>query len=291
MEEIKDKKFVFIFDECHRSQFGETNKKIKDYFTNHQMFGFTGTPILEKNAIKNQTTKDLFGERLHEYTIKDAIKDDNVLGFSVEYIGKYVKKEDGRLEYEIMVEDIDTSELYEDPKRLERIVEYIRSNHDRKTFGKKYQSIFAINNIKTLRKYYDIFKEKAPDLKIATIFSFAANENQIAEKLENEKSGNIECNIDMDDLKASEVDRDSRDALERFMKGYNETYGGNYSLNIENGYNAYFKDVAKNVKEQKIDILLVVNMFLTGFDSKTLNTLYVDKNLKYHGLIQALFQD
>ncbi|MGB6129920.1 MAG: type I restriction endonuclease subunit R, partial [Psychrilyobacter sp.] len=287
MEEIKDEKFIFIFDECHRSQFGETNKKIKEYFSNHQMFGFTGTPILEKNAIKNQTTKSLFGDRLHEYTIKDAIKDDNVLGFSVEYIGKYVKKEDGRSEYEIMVEDIDTGELYEDPKRLERIVEYIRSNHTRKTFTKKYQSIFAISNIKTLRKYYDIFKEKAPELKIATIFSFAANENLIAEKLENEEKGNIECNIGMDDLKASEVDHDSRDALERFMKDYNKTYGGNYSLNVKDGYNAYFKNIAKNVKEQKIDVLLVVNMFLTGFDSKTLNTLYVDKNLKYHGLIQA----
>ncbi|MCK5780913.1 MAG: type I restriction endonuclease subunit R, partial [Psychrilyobacter sp.] len=264
MEGVKDQKFIFIFDECHRSQFGETNKKIKQYFTNHQMFGFTGTPIFEENAIKGQTTKDLFGERLHEYTIKDAIKDDNVLGFSVEYLGKYVKNKEGEVRHEIMVEDIDTSGLFEDPKRLGQIVEYIRDNHDRKTFSKKYQSIFAISNIKTLIKYYDIFKEKAPNLKIATIFSFAANENKVKDILEAEEKGSIECDVDMDSIAKKKVDEFSRDALERFMKDYNETYGGNFTLNIDNGYNAYFKDVAKNMKERQIDVLLVVNMFLTG---------------------------
>ena len=278
MKNAKDKKIVFIFDECHRSQFGDTHHKIVEFFTNKQMFGFTGTPIFAENAIKTKTTKDLFHECLHKYSIKDAIGDDNVLGFSVEYYNTFKSKDLKDKEGndlsadDLNVEGIDTTEVFEAPERLENIVDFILANHKRKTYNKEFTSIFAVSNIPTLIKYYDIFKSKNHDLNIATIFTYAANEEA---KDTEENTGEEVPTIH------------TREKLDEIVKDYNKTFGDNHNLNKDGGFNAYYIDISKKVKERKIDILLVVNMFLTGFDSKTLNTLYVDKNLKYHNLIQA----
>lgn len=278
MKNAKDKKIVFIFDECHRSQFGDTHHKIVEFFSNKQMFGFTGTPIFAENAIKTKTTKDLFHECLHKYSIKDAISDDNVLGFSVEYYNTFKSKDLKDKEGndlsadDLNVEGIDTAEVFEAPERLENIVDFILANHRRKTYNKEFTSIFAVSNIPTLIKYYDIFKSKNHDLNIATIFTYAANEEA---KDTEENTGEEVPTIY------------TREKLDEIVKDYNKTFGDNHNLNKDGGFNAYYIDISKKVKERKIDILLVVNMFLTGFDSKTLNTLYVDKNLKYHNLIQA----
>ncbi|MGL4864661.1 MAG: type I restriction endonuclease subunit R [Cetobacterium sp.] len=278
MKNAADKKIVFIFDECHRSQFGDTHHKIVEFFNNKQMFGFTGTPIFAENAIKTKTTKDLFHECLHKYSIKDAIGDDNVLGFSVEYYNTFKSKslqdkEGNDLSMDdLNVEGIDTAEVFESPERLENIVDFILANHKRKTYSKEFTSIFAVSSIPTLIKYYDIFKRKDHDLNIATIFTYAANEEA---KDTEENTGEEVSTIH------------TREKLDEIVKDYNKTFGDNHDLNKEGGFNAYYIDISKKVKERKIDILLVVNMFLTGFDSKTLNTLYVDKNLKYHNLIQA----
>lgn len=278
MKLAKDKKIVFIFDECHRSQFGDTHHKIVEFFTNKQMFGFTGTPIFAENAIKTKTTKDLFEDCLHKYSIKDAISDDNVLGFSVEYYNTFKSKEfqdekgnDLSVD-DLNVEGIDTNEVFQSPKRLENIVDFILLNHNRKTYNKEFTSIFAVNNISTLIKYYDLFKSKEHNLNIATIFTYAPNEEA----------------RDTEENTGEEISTvHTREKLDEIVKDYNKTFGDNHDLNKEGGFNAYYIDISKKVKERKIDILLVVNMFLTGFDSKTLNTLYVDKNLKYHNLIQA----
>lgn len=278
MKNAKDKKIVFIFDECHRSQFGDTHHKIVEFFSNKQMFGFTGTPIFAENAIKTRTTKDLFHECLHKYSIKDAISDDNVLGFSVEYYNTFKSKDLKDKEGndlsadDLNVEGIDTAEVFEAPERLENIVDFILANHRRKTYNKEFTSIFAVSNIPTLIKYYDIFKSRNHDLNIATIFTYAANEEA---KDTEENTGEEVPTIY------------TREKLDEIVKDYNKTFGDNHNLNKDGGFNAYYIDISKKVKERKIDILLVVNMFLTGFDSKTLNTLYVDKNLKYHNLIQA----
>lgn len=184
MADLKEKRIIFIFDECHRSQFGETHNRIKDYFNNAQMFGFTGTPIFADNANKNElgkrTTKDLFEDCLHKYVITDAIKDENVLKFSVEYVGRY-KQKDTATEIDIEVEDIDTQELMEDEKRLEKIADYIINNHNRKTHSKDFSAMFCVDSVKSLIRYYDIFKRKKlageHNLNIATIFSYAANED------------------------------------------------------------------------------------------------------------------
>lgn len=255
IESLKDKKVILIFDECHRSQFGEMHQRIKGFFNNLQYFGFTGTPIFAANANNNQTTRDIFGDRLHTYVIKDAIKDENVLGFSVEYLGRYRNKAN----LDIEVEAIDTKEVMESDKRLEKIVDYIIANHDKKTFKREFNAIFAVNSIEVLTKYYEIFKRKEHDLKIATIFSYNDNE----------------------EIKG---DEHSRDKLERYISDYNGMFGTNFSTD---NFNGYYVDISKKMKDRKLDILLVVNMFLTGFDNKYLNTLYVDKNLQYHGLVQA----
>jgi type I restriction enzyme R subunit len=179
---LKDKKIVFIFDECHRSQFGETHDRIVEYFKKSQLFGFTGTPIFADNASKNEfgkrTTKDLFGDCLHKYVITDAIRDQNVLKFGIEYIGKYKQK--GKTLIDIEVEDIDRPEVLNSTKRLEKIVDYIIAYHDQKTFNKTYSALFVVSSIDTLIKYYDIFKKKKEagehNLRIATIFTYGANE-------------------------------------------------------------------------------------------------------------------
>ncbi|WP_294707490.1 type I restriction endonuclease subunit R [uncultured Fusobacterium sp.] len=276
MERIKDKRIVFIFDECHRTQFGETHAKINEFFTNKQFFGFTGTPIFADNAIKYRTTKDLFDDCLHKYTIKEAIDDENVLGFSVEYYSTFnlKDKEGNDLSPDEMIENgIDTKEVFSNRQRLEKIVDFILEHHNSKTSNREYQSIFAISDINTLIEYYKIFKEKGTNLKIASIFTYEANSDLANDEGTFEVEGN-EC-------------KHPREYLDEMVADYNKMFGDNFNLNQENGFNSYFVDISKKIKERKIDILLVVNMFLTGFDSKYLNTLYVDKNLKYHGLIQA----
>lgn len=276
MEKIKNKRIVFIFDECHRTQFGDTHKRIDNFFTNKQFFGFTGTPIFAENAVKYRTTKDLFGDCLHKYTIKEAIDDENVLGFSAEYYSTFnLKNKDGDdLSPDEMIENgIDTKKVYSNRERLEKIVDFIIEHHNNKTSSREYQSIFAISNIDTLIEYYRIFKEKNTNLKIAGIFTYDANVDLANDEGTFEVEGD-EC-------------KHPREYLDEIVADYNKMFGDNFNLNADNGFNSYFIDISKKVKERKIDILLVVNMFLTGFDSKYLNTLYVDKNLKYHGLIQA----
>lgn len=271
MEELRHKKIIFIFDECHRSQFGDTHKRIKEHFEHAQMFGFTGTPIFKDNAYKGKgrkyTTKDLFDEALHKYVINNAIKDENVLKFSVEYYNVFKQKEYGDDE---QVEAIDHQEIFEADDYINQVSDHIIKNHNRKTHNKQFNAIFCTSNIKTLMKYYDAFKQKQAEtehnLKIATIFSYTANED---------------TDDDNDD---SVTPQHSREKLEECIKDYNAIYSTNYSTD---SFDSYYKDISKRVKNRDIDILLVVNMFLTGFDSQRLNTIYVDKNLKYHGLLQA----
>lgn len=290
MEKLQDKRLIFIFDECHRSQFGETHNRIKAFFNNIQFFGFTGTPIFAENAFKNdlgkRTTKELFGDSLHKYVITDAIKDENVLKFSVEYVGRY-KKKDSATEIDIEVEDIDTKELMEDEGRLDKISNYIIANHNRKTHSKEFTALFAVSGVKTLIKYYDILQRKKEEgkhnLKIATIFSYVANEDDA------DANGFIpeELSVVEEPRALYGMHQHSREKLDEFIEDYNKMFGSNFSTKDSQSFYNYYNDISKKVKERKIDILLVVSMFLTGFDSPPLNTLYVDKNLKYHGLIQA----
>lgn len=283
MQTVKNKRFVFIFDECHRSQFGQTHKNITSYFTNYQLFGFTGTPIFTDNATSNggfgkRTTKDLFGERLHEYVITDAINDGNVLKFSVEYVGRFTRREGADTQADIDVEAIDTKEAMENQARVDNIADYILANHDRKTHGRDFTAMMCVSSTDLLRMYYDAFRRKNIKLTIATIFSYQANE----------EDPNADSLLDEDVLKfTGSVNQSARDFLESAMGEYNARFGTNYTTRDSKSFYGYYKDIAKRVKDREIDILLVVNMFLTGFDSKTLNTLYVDKNLKYHGLLQA----
>jgi type I restriction enzyme R subunit len=290
MNKLKEERIVFIFDECHRSQFGETHSRIKAYFQNIQMFGFTGTPIFAENAVKNElgkrTTKELFGECLHKYVITDAIRDENVLKFAVEYVGRY-KKKDSATDIDIEVEDIDTKELMESPKRLNKIVDFIITNHHRKTYSGEYTSMFCVSSVETLIKYYELFKQKkasgSHNLRVATIFSYASNED------DKDATGFLpeELSVVEEPRALYGLNVHSREKLDEFIGDYNGMYGTNFSTKDSESFYNYYNDISKKVKERQIDILLVVNMFLTGFDSKTLNTLYVDKNLKYHGLIQA----
>ena len=286
MTGLQDKRMVFIFDECHRSQFGDTHNRIKDFFHKVQMFGFTGTPIFVENAAKNalgkRTTKDLFGECLHKYVITDAIRDENVLKFSIEYI-RTVKQKDGVAD--IDVEAIDTAEVMNSPTRLNNITDYIVANHNRKTHGREFTAIFCVSGKQAksggfpLKDYYELFKKKKEagkhSLKVATIFSYQANEDDA-------DADGMDGDVIPDDNKP--INKHSRDFLDDCMSDYNEMFGTNYS---SDNFYGYYKDVGKRVKARQVDILLVVNMFLTGFDSPPLNTIYVDKNLKYHGLIQA----
>ena len=298
IEHLKNERIVFIFDECHRSQFGATHKRITDFFTNSQLFGFTGTPIFAENAHKNEigkrTTKDLFGECLHKYVITDAIRDQNVLRFSMEYIGKYRQK--GNTEIDIEVEDIDTKEVIDSPERIEKIVDYVIKYHDQKTHSKKFTAIFAVSSIDNLIKYYDIFKQKknagVHDLRIATIFTYGVNDDDL------DAVGLIADDYEypmVAEPQALYKTKHKREKLDEFISDYNSMYGTNFSTK-DGKFENYFKDISKRIKERekesfnekdRVDILLVVNMFLTGFDAKKVNTMYVDKNLRYHGIIQA----
>ena len=295
MEAVQDKNMVFIFDECHRSQFGETHQRIKEFFTNHQMFGFTGTPIFADNARRTElgkrTTKDLFDENLHKYVITDAIRDQNVLRFSVEYNKVFRMKEEA-MERDVKVEDINKKEVFESDDWVEEVTNYIIHNHNRKTHHRFFSSIFCVSSIPMLMKYYDRFREKREagehDLRIATIFSYGTNEED-----PDEYTGEIP---DFDLGEDGRVNKHSRDKMEEYTGHYNEQYNTNYTTKDGKSFYNYFKDIGKKLKARerkgfddfnRIDILLVVNMFLTGFDAKKINTLYVDKNLKHHGLIQA----
>lgn len=278
MEALREKNIVFIFDECHRSQFGETHKSITSFFTHAQLIGFTGTPIFPENAVGNRygkrTTAELFDEILHRYVITDAISDDNVLKFSVEYVGRYQEKANSANTIDIEVEEIDTKELLESQERIEKIVDYILANHQRKTHAKEFTAMMCVSSVEVLTTYYEIFKAKNHNLKIATIFSYSANE-------EDKDAHGIYA---FDD---AHINQHSRDKLESYISDYNKLFGTNYSTKDSQSFYNYYNNISKRVKNREVDLLLVVNMFLTGFDAPTLNTLYVDKNLKYHGLIQA----
>jgi type I restriction enzyme R subunit len=299
MDKLKNERIVFIFDECHRSQFGETHNRIKAFFNNCQMFGFTGTPIFADNAVKNElgkrTTKELFGECLHKYVITDAIRDENVLKFSIEYVGRYKQKE-GATNIDIEVEDIDTKELMEHPTRLEKVADFIIANHSRKTHNKDYSAMFCVGSVETLIKYYDIFKRKKEEgkhnLRIATIFSYAANEEDA------EANGLIpeELSVSEEPKVLYGLQAHSREKLDEFIVDYNTMFDTKFSTKDSESFYSYYNDISKKLKDRerspekesdRIDILLVVHMYLTGFDAKKVNTIYVDKKLKFHGLIQA----
>lgn len=273
LERYQTDKVVFIIDECHRSQFGDMHRQIKANFKNAQYFGFTGTPLFEENKSQDgRSTADIFDKCLHTYLIKDAIRDNNVLGFSVEYIQTF--KNNVGTENEEYVEDINTEEVWMNDKRIEMVARHIYKNHNKKTKDRQYSAIFATANIPMAMKYYEVYKKINAEeaaagrkpLNIATISTYQTNE----------------------DMRDGEVTEHSKDLIANAIEDYNKLFNTNFNLET---FDNYFKDVSnrvkKGIKNEKIDILIVVNMFLTGFDSKVLNTLYVDKNLQYHGLIQA----
>jgi type I restriction enzyme, R subunit len=295
---LVDKRIIFIFDECHRSQFGDTHKRITGFFKNIQLFGFTGTPIFADNAYKNEmgkrTTADLFGTCLHKYVITDAIRDQNVLKFSIEYVGKY--KQQGNTFIDIEVEDIDTQEVYDDPERIEKITDYILNYHNQKTHNRAFTAMFTVSSIDNLIQYYDFFKKKKEagehDLRIASIFTYAANPD------DPDAIGMLPADYPMAAENAQPAFQKPyhRESLDRILTDYNSMYGTSFSTKDGQQFENYFKDISKRIKDRekegfndkdRLDILLVVNMFLTGFDATKLNTMYVDKNLRYHGLIQA----
>jgi len=295
IEALRNERVVFIFDECHRSQFGQTHKNITGFFTKAQLFGFTGTPIFAENAVGNQhgkrTTKDLFEECLHRYVITNAISDENVLRFSVEYWGK-LKRNDGTLADE-QVPSINVKEFFENPQRVDKVVDWVIAHHNRKTHNKAFSALFCVSSVDALIAYYETFKRKKEagehDLRVVTVFTYAANEDDAdADGLLGDP--NLDLGAD------TPVNKHSRDKLEEFIGDYNSMYRTSFSAKDSNSFYNYYKDVARRMKardrkdfldQDRADILLVVNMYLTGFDVKKINTLYVDKNLKYHALIQA----
>ena len=273
---LKNERIVFIFDECHRSQFGATHKRITDFFTNTQLFGFTGTPIFAENSSANEhgkrTTADLFDKCLHKYLIVDAIEDRNVLPFKIDYVGKYEDKTNSNTFVDMEVQGIDIAELMNSDERMEKIKQYVIDRHGIYSRTREYTSIFACSSIDNLCKYYEMFRadeqRQKMGFKIAAVFSFGAND----EFKDDDGSGNA---------------RQNSERLDEYVKDYNKTFGTSFKLREQFGFDRYNRDVSKRVKSGNIDILFVVNMYLTGFDSKKLNTLYVDKNLRHHGLIQA----
>lgn len=285
---------MMIFDECHRSQFGEAHRKIREFFPRVQMFGFTGTPIFADNAVGRRTTADLFGKRLHTYVITDAIRDENVLRFSVEYMTTTPTIAGEDAEARAAREKLLASrDVMEDPRRIEKIVDWVIENHDRKTRQRQFGAMMCVGSVDGLMRYYDCFEAKrksgAHDLKIATIFTYAANEAD-------PEADDLIPETDFPVGAPSPAQLPRRDKLAEYVADYNARYGTNESAMDGGGFYTYYRALAKRVKSRDkktftsdtgVDILLVVNMFLTGFDAKTLNTLYVDKNLKFHGLIQA----
>ena len=259
IEEIRHSRIVMIFDECHRSHFGECHKNIVKFFDNTQMFGFTGTPIFVENAVDGHTTKEIFGNCLHKYLIKDAIADENVLGFLVEYYHGN--------------EDVDNA----DQDRMTEIAKFILNNFNKSTFDGEFDALFAVQSVPMLIRYYKIFKSLNPKIRIGAVFTYAANGSQ-----DDEQTGMNTGGF------ASDSTGDA-DELQAIMDDYNNMYGTSFTT--EN-FRAYYDDINLRMKKKKadmkpLDLCLVVGMFLTGFDSKKLNTLYVDKNMEYHGLLQA----
>lgn len=282
---IYDKQVVFIFDECHRSQFGEAQKNLTRKFKKYYQFGFTGTPIFPENALGKDTTKSVFGSPLHSYIITDAIRDEKVLKFKVDY--NDVRPQFKSIETEKNLEELtklEKKQAFLQPKRIEQIAQYILDNFKQKTHrfnagNNGFNAMFAVSSVDAAKAYYQTFKQlqsavKNP-LKIATIFSFAANEEQDA-------IGDI---VD-ESFEVEAMNSSAKEFLKSAIDDYNGYFATNYDVDAKSFQN-YYRDLAKRVKNKEVDLLIVVGMFLTGFDAPTLNTLFVDKNLRYHGLIQA----
>ncbi|HEM3669458.1 TPA: type I restriction endonuclease subunit R [Streptococcus suis] len=282
--EIYDKQVVFIFDECHRSQFGEAQKRLKQKFKKYCQFGFTGTPIKVENALGAETTQSVFGKELHSYVITDAIRDQKVLKFMVDYNDVCPQFKAYETEQDLeKLSAAETKKALLHPTRISEISSYILEHFNQKTHrqsGKGFNAMFAVSSVEAAKAYYQELQKqqvgREKPLKIATIFSFAANEAQAA-------IGEIDDeNFTPNDL----PDRSSKEFLSRCVHDYNDLFQTNYTIN-GNDFQNYYRDLAKRVKTGEVDLLIVVGMFLTGFDAPTLNTLFVDKNLRYHGLIQA----
>ena len=282
---IYGKQVVFIFDECHRSQFGEAQKNLKKKFKRFCQFGFTGTPIFPQNALGAETTASVFGRELHAYVITDAIRDEKVLKFKVDY-------NDVRPQFKAIESEQDEKKLsaFENkqallhPERIREIAQYILTHYRQKTHrlhpgAKGFNAMFAVSSVDAAKAYYECFKAlqtgNDKPLRVATIFSFAANEEQDA-------IGDIQD----ESLDTSAMNRSAKEFLDAAIADYNALFKTNFSVD-SNGFQNYYRDLAKQVKAQEIDLLIVVGMFLTGFDAPRLNTLFVDKNLRYHGLMQA----
>lgn len=259
IESVRHSRIVMIFDECHRSHFGDSHKKIMKFFDNARIFGFTGTPIFTENAVDGHTTKEIFGNCLHKYLIKDAIADENVLGFLVEYYhGNEVVDNDNQA-------------------RMEEIAKFILNNFNKSTFDGEFDALFAVQSVPMLIRYYKIFKSLNPKIRIGAVFTYAANSSQ-----DDDQTG-------MGTGQYTSQSVGEADELQAIMDDYNKMYGTAFTT--EN-FRAYYDDINLRMKKKKtdmkpLDLCLVVGMFLTGFDSKKLNTLYVDKNMEYHGLLQA----
>lgn len=259
LQQIKDSRIVMIFDECHRSHFGDSHKNIVKFFNNLQIFGFTGTPIFAENSTDKHTTKEIFGECLHKYLIKDAIADENVLGFLVEYYHGNSKVNNGN------------------ENRMREIAKFILNNYNKSTYDGEFDALFAVQSVPMLVQYYKIFKELNPKIRIGAIITYASNDSQ-----DDETTGMSSGSFVSDRIAGA-------DDMEDIIDDYNKIYGTSFSLQ---NFRAYYDDVNLRLKKKKpdmlsLDLCLVVGMFLTGFDSKKLNTLYIDKNLEYHGLLQA----
>lgn len=294
-KDVAGKKVVFIFDECHRSQFGETHHRICDFFSHRQMFGFTGTPIFDANTVKtkygNKTTRDLFGEALHKYVITDAIKDRNVLRFSVEYRdmvkpGDVVEMNDGSHAPASVLseEQLNHKSFINAPQRVNKVVSDILALHPSKTFRREYTAMMCVSSVDLLRVYYESFRKQQAELpeeerlKVATIFSSGPDDAD-------EFTGLEDTGVPV--MTTRSVDAGRMDFLKACVSDYNGLYSTSYDASDSKSFYEYYQDLSRRVKRKEVDILLVVNMFLTGFDSPPLNTLYVDKNLRHHGLIQA----
>ena len=282
---IYQQQVVFIFDECHRSQFGEAQKNLEDKFKKYYQFGFTGTPILPKNALGEKTTEKVFGCQLHAYTITDAIRDEKVLKFKVDY--NDVRPMFKALETEqddAKISAAEEQKLLLHPDRIKEIAQYILRNFRIKTHRTQgsrtgFNAMFAVSSVEAAKLYYEqlnaLQKESENPLKIATIYSFAPNEAQ-----------NAIGDIIEEDFEPSAMDTSAKEFLAKAITDYNAMFGTSFGVDSKEFQN-YYRDLAQKVKEKEIDLLIVVGMFLTGFDAQTLNTLFVDKNLRYHGLIQA----
>ena len=282
---IYNKQVVFIFDEAHRSQFGEAQKNLKKRFKKFYQFGFTGTPIFPQNALGAETTASVFGEQLHSYVITDAIRDEKVLKFKVDYNNVRPKFKDIETEQdEKKLSALENEQALLHPDRIQEISQYILTHFKQKTHrlqpnSKGFNAMFAVSSVDAAKLYYETLNRLQKDtdkpLKIATIFSFAANEPQ-----------NAIGEIADESFEVSAMNSTAKEFLQSAINDYNAMFGTSFDLSSKSFQN-YYRDIAKRVRNQEVDLLIVVGMFLTGFDAPRLNTLFVDKNLRYHGLIQA----